>query len=156
MRLIIIILLLILASTQARGGRDVSVHFTNAIPSSVTHRTVKSILELDDDLKFNMFKLGYAYNTYNVVFTYSNVPNGKVAGSAQPGLAFCKITIYPNAVEFDLIKTVIWHELGHCIGLDHNGRIGHIMSEQVNPFDTYSKEEIDLFLTEVRKARGVQ
>jgi len=156
MRLVAFILLLILACTQARGGRDVSVHFTNSMPSPVTHKTVKSILELDDDLKFNMFKLGYAYNTYNVIFTYSDTPNGRVAGSAQPSLAFCKIIIYPNAVELDLIKTVIWHELGHCIGLNHNGKVGHIMSEQVNPFESYRKEEINLFLTEVKKVRGIQ
>jgi hypothetical protein len=156
MKYFIVSLLILIGCTQAIEGRDVTVYFDSKAPSLVVHKSAKSIFDLNDALKYDMFSFGFKSPNYVVYVEYSDTPNGRIAGMARPSFLSCRITLFPNTIENDLIKTVVWHEMGHCLGMGHNGEIGHIMSEKVNSFDTYSKEEIDLFISEVKSKRGIQ
>ena len=40
----------------------------------------------------------------------------------------------------------LWHEIGHCFGLDHVSEPQQIMSESVMPFSFYKEEQIQNFI----------
>jgi len=46
----------------------------------------------------------------------------------------------------DVIKPVLWHEIGHCVGLTHDPQQGEIMFRITSGFTTYTKEAVQRFL----------
>jgi hypothetical protein len=156
MKRFIFTILLLTGCTQASGGRDVTIHFNYRTPSPLVYNIAKSIMELNSSLNDSMFKFGPGPNNYNVTIEYSEAPFKNVAGTAQNMFTYCRIVIYPTSIQNNILKTVVWHEIGHCLGLNHNGYFEHIMSEHVKPFETYNQEEVNLFLLEIKKLRGKQ
>jgi hypothetical protein len=49
----------------------------------------------------------------------------------------------------DYVKSVLWHEMGHCFGLQHDPQNGQLMYYTAEPFKTYSNESINRFFTEI-------
>lgn len=47
--------------------------------------------------------------------------------------------------KLDMFKPVVWHELGHCVGFDHDGKPGEIMSTTAAPMTSYSEEALTRF-----------
>lgn len=92
---------------------------------------------------------------FEIIIKFNN-ENGqeypRVAGTALRKSRGCVITIYPVCFEKQLLKTVIWHELGHCAKLDHTELKNDIMYKLAKPFDSYKEEDIDRFIQELNKS----
>lgn len=69
------------------------------------------------------------------------------AGLAIVGSEGCTIEISPKVFDeyHTYVKSVIWHEMGHCGGLEHTERTGDIMYRTTERFDRYSPESISRF-----------
>ena len=52
-------------------------------------------------------------------------------------------------------KTVVWHELGHCAGLEHDREEDEVMSPTTTSFDTYDETAIERFVAEFEKSAGL-
>ena len=52
-------------------------------------------------------------------------------------------------------KTVVWHELGHCAGLDHDPRDGEVMSATTSAFDGYDAATLQHFMDEFEASAGL-
>lgn len=72
-------------------------------------------------------------------------------GMAMPGDQSCGIILNEElfTIYKDRLRTVVWHEIGHCAGLDHSSKSSDIMYYAAGPFDEYSKEAINRFITDV-------
>ncbi len=61
--------------------------------------------------------------------------------------------IYKNA-DTDYIKPVVWHEMGHCAGLQHVATQGEIMYPSSNKLAAYTQDQISRFYSEVLSSIG--
>ena len=52
-------------------------------------------------------------------------------------------------------KTVVWHEIGHCAGLDHDDRDGEIMSATSSTFASYEPAVIAEFVDAFERSSGL-
>jgi hypothetical protein len=66
-------------------------------------------------------------------------------GRACMNCDFCQIQVRE---EFDhgILKSIVWHELGHCAGLQHLTERADIMNPLVVPFHSYSDSSVQDFL----------
>ncbi len=73
----------------------------------------------------------------------------RVAGRATLEYQKCTIEILSLVSnDDDLFKTILWHELGHCAGLEHVPERGEIMYKEAIPFSNLSKEAVERFLNQ--------
>ena len=77
--------------------------------------------------------------------------NGNLAGTAMNLISSCKITIFSVSWKDKIVKSVIWHEVGHCFGLEHSENPDDIMYLSVKPFEKYTKESVNTFLEDLKK-----
>ncbi|NBP13526.1 hypothetical protein EBU95_03890 [bacterium] len=78
--------------------------------------------------------------------------SSRVAGTALRLAHKCIISIYPVCFEKQLLKTVLWHELGHCAKLNHNETQSSIMYKTAKPFVHYTEENIEDFIKNLNKS----
>ncbi|MBI4404712.1 MAG: matrixin family metalloprotease [Deltaproteobacteria bacterium] len=55
-----------------------------------------------------------------------------------------------------LFKSVTFHELGHCAGLNHSSQTGDIMFPVAYPFHSYTAPAFDKFLDDLSMIAGVR
>jgi len=70
----------------------------------------------------------------------------------------CEIEIDERAFELsdgNFLKSIVWHELGHCAGLDHNNDQFSVMYFTTAPFETYSNEALDSFVGDFINSAGI-
>lgn len=142
--------LLILLIASVSFGKDVEILVNRDTPRDVTFGIVKSVLDLNKSVGDNKITFVNATFSYKIFITYVPKQKETIAGEAYKTLLFCKINLYPNS--FGILKTTVWHEIGHCLGLGHDGVVGKIMSEKVKPFSTYPGAEVSEFLENVKEA----
>lgn len=53
----------------------------------------------------------------------------------------------PNRADY--VKSVLWHELGHCFGLTHDPQEGQVMYYSAEPFASYKSDSLKRFYSEV-------
>lgn len=83
-------------------------------------------------------------------------PGRKWAGYASCiGCNPCAITISASEMGEKYNKSVLLHEIGHCIGLTHNGmpESGEIMSPATSNWSDYTQGDKDRFFQAVREAQ---
>lgn len=90
----------------------------------------------------------------NLDFTEKTIKKqkGGLAGTALILINSCKITIYPVSFNDRILKTVLWHEVGHCFGLEHSKNPNDIMYTSVGQFENYSQDSINSFLQDLKKS----
>ncbi|MBI3293801.1 MAG: matrixin family metalloprotease [Deltaproteobacteria bacterium] len=71
----------------------------------------------------------------------------------------CAIEISPKVFTVtyqSYLKSVIWHEVGHCGGLVHTTKLGALMYPTTEPFFDYSKGDLSDFLAALFSAAGLK
>lgn len=76
---------------------------------------------------------------------------GPHLGKAPVGTEDCVIRFRPGQGAA-ILKTVIWHEYGHCVGLTHVEDDYEIMYPKAEPFEEYTRDEVESYLTAVAGA----
>lgn len=79
-------------------------------------------------------------------------PHEDVLGQAGVSDGTCFIQLMPEAFKNDFLTTVVWHELGHCSGLDHSSDYPDIMYYSVRPLVQYEPSSIYSFLLSLSKS----
>jgi len=82
----------------------------------------------------------------------SDSKNGlNIAGQAYVQQETCVIELFPTAFENQILESVVWHELGHCAGLEHSPNPDDVMYYMVTPFSLYKETAIDKFIFDISK-----
>lgn len=78
-----------------------------------------------------------------------------VVGLAAPGKDGCTITLsrYMDLTDSDTVKELIYHELGHCVGLSHTTTTTDVMSPILS--DTPLSQSLPHYLDLVRSVNGL-
>ncbi|NDG29310.1 hypothetical protein EB118_04305 [bacterium] len=65
-----------------------------------------------------------------------------VLGVALYSGDFCEIYIADRTFKYgrDLVVSVVWHEIGHCVGLGHSNDSRNIMYKYSYPITSYSQQ----------------
>lgn len=50
------------------------------------------------------------------------------------------------------IQSVVWHELGHCAGRQHDKDPGEVMYQNAVPFESYASAAVSRFCSEISEA----
>lgn len=118
---------------------------TNPILAAETIQSIQALNRFvgEDIIKFNVD--ASTVTAYDIVLKFTDKEDGKRAGVAVIYDHVCYVTVFPLAVKFGLIRTVLWHELAHCAGVMHVPGKVDIMSESVNQFEYYSADRLEFF-----------
>lgn len=80
------------------------------------------------------------------------------AGFATVKTTDCKIEIsdalFTNN-KSDFLYPVVWHEIGHCAGLDHSSEEGAIMAPTTSILASYPSNIITKFIDRMRESAGI-
>lgn len=94
-----------------------------------------------------------------VKFVDSRTLNTNTIGMAHIGSDECGIDL-SSELFVDLpgyTKTTIWHEIGHCAGLDHiDPKSGEIMSPEAMSFVMYGEKELNRFKDDILRSIGAK
>jgi hypothetical protein len=148
---VLILLITSGCSSLVRSG-PATINFNSSVDGLLEPQITDFILELNSNLNKDAFRFGRTISGRKIIISYTDKQNGRIAGFARSSAPYCEVTIYPTAIKSDILKTTVWHELGHCVGLHHNGVSGEIMSEIALPFKVYKEDKIDRFLKDFNKA----
>lgn len=115
------------------------------------HRSeiIESLKDLNNYFKPNLVGSLNELN-YSIDVTTFDLED-PVLGLANPQQNSCAIILSERLFhEYEeTLKTVVWHEIGHCAGLEHSKKEGDIMYYQASEFSRYTKESIYNFVADV-------
>lgn len=77
------------------------------------------------------------------------------AGMTQKGAETCSVDISTELFKSDresYMDSVVWHELGHCAGLNHNPNKGTMMYAIAKPFSTLATSAVKDFFIDMEKS----
>jgi len=79
-----------------------------------------------------------------------------IAGRATVDDEKCVIQISSVVADnYELLEPVLWHELGHCAGLDHDPLEGEIMYKTTRAMKNYDEAKQSRFFAKVLEASGL-
>jgi hypothetical protein len=87
-----------------------------------------------------------------------NIPErtNVIAGRATVDDEKCVVQISSVvADDISLLVPVLWHELGHCAGLDHDPKQGELMYKTTYAMKSYDDAKIERFFAHVLEASGL-
>lgn len=155
LRLVLLVVLLLTGCGRA-GTWPAHVKIHKSVEPLVANSLVSYTKQLNEALGSNALQFdempdAEKIQAYPVVLMYSpELSSMGALGIASYDSYSCIITIYPPALKEDLLKTVLWHEYAHCLGIPHTQVNNEIMSPGVFKFRLYSANAITRFLAEFR------
>jgi len=83
-----------------------------------------------------------------------NLVRASVLGVAWIDEVPCRIQMADRTYVFgqDWVNSVLWHEIGHCLGMDHHPDSEDIMYKYAKPLPQYSKESLQEFFRRLYEA----
>lgn len=79
-----------------------------------------------------------------------------IAGRAFLDSEKCTIQLADVVAKSDsLLKPVLWHELGHCAGLQHDPSEGEIMFRRTDYMENYDNSALSRFFARIQEAAGL-
>lgn len=152
MRIALILALLISSCGRATRWPARVVFDTKTVSAATSYQWSQYVNDLNDTIGEKVVKFDSDLSTEDRLFAYTIVirldpeeSSEGHAGEASPGRTDCFITIFPISVKFSIEKTVLWHEIGHCVGLPHTDTNSDIMSPAVGSFKSYPPNKIKRF-----------
>lgn len=82
-------------------------------------------------------------NRMEITYIKVNLPDN-ILGRAPVGNPQCNIQLSPKNFIYNppILKTVVWHEIGHCLGMGHHESPRDIMYSIAKPFNFYNTSDI--------------
>jgi len=153
MKKLALFLLVFIVGCGRAGTWPAYVKIDKGTNAFVSNFTIQYTLELNEQLKTEALQFNPSdpdkIRAFPIIVRYSESESEMgAAGTAEKDGYSCIVTIYPVALRSDILKTVLWHEYGHCLGLDHINVSSEIMSPGVFQFRYYKKTAVDRFLNE--------
>ena len=155
MKRLVLLFAVVLAGCGKAGTWPAYVKIDKTTNAFVSNFVVKYTLDLNEQLGSEALQFTPSdtdkIRAFPIIVRYSEeASNMGAAGVAEKDGYSCVITIYPVAISSDIMKTVLWHEYGHCLGLEHINVSSEIMSPGVFQFKYYKQTAVDRFLNEFR------
>jgi hypothetical protein len=155
MKNLVLSFLVLLAGCGRAGTWPAYVKIDKSTNAFVSNFVIQYTLELNEQLKSEALQFTPPdtdkIQAFPIIVRYSETESEiGAAGTAEKDGYSCIVTIYPVALRSDILKTVLWHEYGHCLGLDHTNANSEIMSAGVFQFRYYKKAAVDRFLNEFK------
>lgn len=153
---LIFTLLLTITSCSRAGTWPAYVKIDKSVEPLLANSLINYTRQLNEALGSNALQFGEMpdaekIQAYPIVVRYSSeLSDMGAAGLAEYDSYSCIVTIYPTALKEDLLKTVLWHEYAHCLGIPHNTARDEIMSPSVYKFRFYSNNAVNRFLSEFK------
>jgi len=114
-----------------------------------------AISKLNTESKHDLITFNNTGNHYVIIYKVSDeIIAYPIIGRAWVGGPVCRIEIPERTFNYsqDLINTVIWHELGHCYRMEHEGTRDDIMYYAASPLSYYSQEAKERFFGRLYEA----
>lgn len=149
MKLLLILLLCLPACGKTGIGTGIAVKM-HPIYAAATYLSI-------DKLQIASNNKAVEYNNVStpaIIIEYATNEELSNYGAYILGLATvsiykpCRIQITTRTFNYgqDVLDSVIWHEIGHCYGMDHTNDENDIMYQYAKPLSMYSKDVINNFL----------
>ena len=130
-----------------------SVHFAQ-LSETETESITASLKTLSKEVGTDLFYFDDRPNQFQITVTKmgaTDISNSK-AGLATYNETYCKVQL--NEIVLDdsysfYLKSVLWHEIGHCSGMSHNTNSGEIMYYIASPFESYTAEAFSNFFQSI-------
>jgi predicted Zn-dependent protease len=84
----------------------------------------------------------------------ANLFNNGVLGVAWIYEKPCRIQMVERTYGYgqDLVNSVLWHEIGHCLGMKHHPDADDIMHQYAKPLSKYSESAVQNFFRRLYEA----
>lgn len=145
----LLILFLILLSACGRAGTGIKVQM-EPIYAAASYLAIDKLQEASHNIE-----VGYNATDPRILIEYAtDEALEKQYGKPVLGLATirwgspCRIQISHRTFQWgqDWLDAVMWHEIGHCLGMEHTEDATDLMYQYAKPFSWYTKDAIDRFL----------
>lgn len=155
-----VLVLLVLVSACGQKSEEkspwpASVHFEN-LSDSEQSQAVESLKQMSNTLGVELFSFESRPGQFQLTITRM-APAGEntsKAGLATYNGTFCKVELNELVLQTSYssyFEPVLWHEIGHCSGMEHVQNSGEIMFPYASPKSFYSESAISSFFDSLLK-----
>lgn len=153
-----LILALLLAGCGRVNAKD-SIGIYINMPTEQYVSTAHALTQLQIQSLNPKITFGNKDNHYMVVEYATNVEIDRVFNSMILGVAWidekpCKIQMAERTYLYgqEWVNSVLWHEIGHCVGMEHHDNEEDIMYKYAKPLNRYSEESVQEFFRRLYEA----
>lgn len=153
----LILALLLSGCGQINGQNGIGIYIK--MPTEQYVSTAHALTQLQIQSKNMQIQFGTEDNHYMVV---EYAPNAELDNLFQAyilGVAWiyeepCRIQMAERSYFYgqEWVNSVLWHEIGHCLGMEHHPNSGDIMYKYAKPLNKYSEENIQEFFRRLYEA----
>lgn len=153
-----LLILLLLAGCGRVNAKDgVSIYIN--VPQAEQTATAHALAQLQIQSKNMQIQFG-TEDSHNIIVQHvSNIEvdrrfNAFILGVAWIDEKPCRIQMAERTYFYgqDWVNSVLWHEIGHCLGMDHHENEEDIMYKYAKPLPRYTQESLQEFFRRLYEA----